>query len=84
MKTILVTGGAGFVGSHTCKALARAGYTPITFGNLERRHDWVVQWEAKRTSRIRAMGVLFKWYLKSRSRVKSESTGLHPVSKARS
>ena len=39
---------------------------------------------AKRTSRIRAMGVLFKWYLKSRSRVKSELTGLHPVSKARS
>ena len=39
---------------------------------------------AKRTSRIRAMGVLFKWYFKSRSHVKSESTGLHPGSKTRS
>src|ERR1039458_2650739 len=44
MKTILVTGGAGFVGSHTCKALARAGYTPITLDNLERGHQWAVKW----------------------------------------
>ncbi len=32
--TVLVTGGAGYVGSHACKALARAGYTPVTFDNL--------------------------------------------------
>ena len=44
MKTILVTGGAGFIGSHTCKALARAGYTPVTFDNLERGHRWAVKW----------------------------------------
>jgi UDP-arabinose 4-epimerase len=44
MQTILVTGGAGFVGSHTCKALARAGYTPVTFDNLERGHRWAVKW----------------------------------------
>ena len=44
MKTILVTGGAGFVGSHACKALARAGYTPVTFDNLERGHRWAVKW----------------------------------------
>jgi UDP-arabinose 4-epimerase len=44
MKRILVTGGAGFVGSHTCKALARAGYIPITFDSLERGHDWAVKW----------------------------------------
>ena len=44
MKTILVTGGAGFVGSHACKALARAGYAPVTFDNLERGHDWAVKW----------------------------------------
>ncbi len=34
MTTILVTGGAGYIGSHACKALARAGYTPVTFDNL--------------------------------------------------
>lgn len=31
---ILVTGGAGYIGSHACKALARAGFTPITFDNF--------------------------------------------------
>jgi UDP-arabinose 4-epimerase len=43
-KTILVTGGAGFVGSHACKALARAGYLPVTLDNLERGHRWAVKW----------------------------------------
>ena len=32
--TILVTGGAGYIGSHACKALAAAGYTPVTYDNL--------------------------------------------------
>lgn len=31
---ILVTGGAGYIGSHACKALARAGFVPVTFDNL--------------------------------------------------
>jgi UDP-arabinose 4-epimerase len=44
MKTILVTGGAGFIGSHACKALSRAGYLPVTFENLERGHAWAVKW----------------------------------------
>jgi UDP-arabinose 4-epimerase len=44
VKTILVTGGAGFIGSHTCKALARAGYLPVTFDDLSRGHDWAVKW----------------------------------------
>ena len=34
MATILVTGGAGFVGSQACKALAGAGHVPVTFDNL--------------------------------------------------
>jgi UDP-arabinose 4-epimerase len=41
---ILVTGGAGFVGSHVCKALVKAGYRAIAFDNLERGHDWAVKW----------------------------------------
>ena len=32
--TILVTGGAGYIGSHTCVALTEAGYTPLVFDNL--------------------------------------------------
>ena len=34
MATVLVTGGAGYVGSHACKALAHAGHLPVTFDNL--------------------------------------------------
>ncbi|NBR54301.1 MAG: UDP-glucose 4-epimerase GalE, partial [Rhodobacteraceae bacterium] len=34
MKTILVTGGAGYIGSHACKALRAAGYTPVTYDSL--------------------------------------------------
>ena len=33
-KVILVTGGAGYIGSHACKMLAQAGYTPVTLDNL--------------------------------------------------
>ncbi|MCW8916564.1 MAG: UDP-glucose 4-epimerase GalE [Magnetovibrio sp.] len=43
-KTILVTGGAGYVGSHACKALSLAGYLPVSFDNLSNGHDWAVQW----------------------------------------
>ncbi len=34
MTNILVTGGAGYIGSHACKALKTAGYTPVTYDNL--------------------------------------------------
>ena len=44
MKTVLVTGGAGFIGSHTCKALAAAGWRPIAFDNLSRGHAEFVRW----------------------------------------
>ena len=33
-KYIFVTGGAGYIGSHACKALAKSGYTPVTIDNL--------------------------------------------------
>lgn len=41
---ILVTGGAGFVGSHACKALARAGYVPVTYDNLSNGVREAVKW----------------------------------------
>jgi UDP-arabinose 4-epimerase len=44
MKSILVTGGAGYIGSHTCKALASQGYLPITYDNLVNGHRGAVQW----------------------------------------
>jgi UDP-glucose-4-epimerase GalE len=42
--TILVTGGAGYIGSHTCKALAAEGLFPVTFDNLSTGHEWAVRW----------------------------------------
>jgi UDP-arabinose 4-epimerase len=41
---VLVTGGAGYIGSHACKALAEAGHEPITYDNLSTGHDWAVRW----------------------------------------
>ncbi|MEW2911291.1 UDP-glucose 4-epimerase GalE [Leisingera sp. JC11] len=41
---ILVTGGAGFIGSHACKALHQAGYLPVTFDNLSTGHTDAVKW----------------------------------------
>jgi UDP-glucose-4-epimerase GalE len=44
MTAILVTGGAGFIGSHTCKALARSGFLPVAYDNLSRGRRDVVKW----------------------------------------
>ncbi len=43
-ETILVTGGAGYVGSHACLALAQAGFTPVVYDNLSNGHAAFVQW----------------------------------------
>lgn len=43
-EAILVTGGAGYIGSHTCKALALAGYVPVVFDNLSTGHAYAVKW----------------------------------------
>lgn len=44
MKTVLVTGGAGYVGSHCCKAFARAGWRVVTYDNLARGWRDAVRW----------------------------------------
>ena len=43
-STVLVTGGAGYIGSHACKALAAAGLTPVVYDNLSRGFEWAVKW----------------------------------------
>lgn len=43
-EAVLVTGGAGYIGSHACKALAAAGYLPVTYDNLSRGHRHAVRW----------------------------------------
>jgi UDP-arabinose 4-epimerase len=41
---ILVTGGAGFIGSHTCLALHQSGMQPVVFDNLSRGHGDFCKW----------------------------------------
>jgi UDP-arabinose 4-epimerase len=44
MKRVLVTGGAGYVGSHTCKLLATKGIQPVVFDSLKNGHKESVRW----------------------------------------
>ena len=41
---VLVTGGAGYIGSHTCKMLAKSGFQPLVLDDLRRGHRWAAQW----------------------------------------
>lgn len=41
---ILVTGGAGYIGSHTCKMLSKLGYVPVVFDNLSNGHRHAVKY----------------------------------------
>jgi len=41
---ILVTGGAGYIGSHVCKALSEHGFVPVVLDNLSNGHIWAVKW----------------------------------------
>lgn len=43
-RTVLVTGGAGYVGAHTCKRLRASGYVPVTFDNLTTGHEHFARW----------------------------------------
>ena len=41
---VLVAGGAGFIGSHACKALAVAGHEPVVYDDLSTGHAHAVRW----------------------------------------
>ncbi len=62
-ETVLVTGGAGYIGSHTCKALASAGFLPVTLDNLIHGHTWAVQWGHLVTGDINDPLILDKVFL---------------------
>jgi UDP-glucose 4-epimerase len=44
MQTVLVSGGAGYVGSHTCLRLSEAGFQPVVYDNLTNGHAEFVKW----------------------------------------
>ena len=58
MNRVLVTGGAGYIGSHTCKALAVAGYVPVTFDNFSTGYRSLTQWGPVVTGDIRDTAAL--------------------------
>ncbi|MEX0921661.1 MAG: UDP-glucose 4-epimerase GalE [Rhodovibrionaceae bacterium] len=43
-RKVLITGGAGYIGSHLCKRLAAEGWEPVTFDNLSTGNAWAVRW----------------------------------------
>lgn len=43
-QAVLVTGGAGYIGAHCCKALYEAGYLPVCYDNLSSGHEAFVKW----------------------------------------
>lgn len=65
MARLLVTGGAGYIGSHTCQVLARAGHEPITYDSMERGNPDYVKWGPLEIGNIRdndrLKGVLEKY-----------------------
>jgi UDP-glucose 4-epimerase len=42
-KQVLVCGGAGYIGAHMCKALARPGHLPVVLDNFSSGHRWAVE-----------------------------------------
>jgi UDP-glucose 4-epimerase len=43
-ETVLVVGGAGYIGSHTCLDLANKGYKPVVYDNFSNGHREFVKW----------------------------------------
>lgn len=64
-ETVLVVGGAGYIGSHTCLELSRRGYNPVVFDNFSNGHPEFVQWgpaeEGDIRDRARLEAVLDKY-----------------------
>lgn len=67
-EKVLVTGGAGYIGSHACKALARAGFEPVVFDNLSTGWAEAVKW-----------GPLVKGDLMDRASIDAALAGHRPV-----
>jgi len=65
LRTALVTGGAGYIGSHACKALARSGWHPVSYDDLSTGHRPLVKWgpleEGDIRDRVRLDAVLARW-----------------------
>ena len=66
MPTVLVTGGAGYVGSHTSLRLAEAGFLPVAYDNLSNGHAEFAQWGPLEIGDIRDAARLDEVFVKHR------------------
>lgn len=57
-ETVIVTGGAGYIGSHTCKALKKAGFLPVAFDNLSTGRAEFAKWGPLVEADIRNAGAV--------------------------
>lgn len=64
---VLVTGGAGYVGSHVCKTLAASGFKPHVFDSLIRGHREAVQWGPLTIGDVRDEAALTKALIESKA-----------------
>lgn len=68
MVNVLVVGGAGYIGSHTCLDLAAKGFTPVVYDNLSNGHADFVKW-----------GPLEQGDLRDRDRLRAVIEGYQPA-----
>jgi UDP-glucose 4-epimerase len=64
MSNILVAGGAGYIGSHTCLDLFNKGFTPVVYDNLSNGHAEFVKWGPLEVGDIRDRGRLDEVFTK--------------------
>ncbi len=79
MDTVLVTGGAGYVGAHVCLALSEAGFRPVVYDDLSHGHADFVQWGPLETGDIRDGGCLDGVIARHRPRAVIHLAGLIEV-----
>lgn len=79
MDTVLVTGGAGYVGAHVCLALFEAGFRPVVYDDLSHGHADFVQWGPLETGDIRDGGCLDGVIARHRPRAVIHLAGLIEV-----
>jgi len=59
-RSAIVVGGAGYIGSHVCKALYRQGVTPLVFDNFSCGHKHAVKWGDYVDVDVRDRAAVFK------------------------
>lgn len=74
--SVLVTGGAGYIGSHACKALAKAGYQPVCYDDLSHGHRRAVRWGPLVEGSIADAACLDQAFARYRPRVIMHFAGL--------